>query len=116
MRLSKQKREALHHQFDGCCAFCGSVLPARGWHAEHIGEEYVSGGIAAVCTDCRHTKGKSSPEAFRAFLAAQVDRAKRNSTNFRTALRFGLVCPVNTSVRFWFERYPSVPTIAPFDR
>lgn len=104
MRLSKNKREALRQQFNGCCAYCGNELPDRGWHAEAIGEEYVSGGLAAVCTDCREAKGSATPEAFRSILAEQVDRAQRSSINFRTALRFGLVCPVAAPVHFWFER------------
>lgn len=104
MRLSKNKREALRQQFNGCCAYCGNELPDRGWHAEAIGEEYVSGGLAAVCTDCREAKGSATPEAFRSILAEQVERAQRSSINFRTALRFGLVCKVKEPVLFWFER------------
>lgn len=104
MNLSKRKREALREQFRGCCAFCGSKLPVRGGHAEFIGEDYVQGGIAAVCTECRSTKGNASPEAFRALLAEQVERAQRNSKNFRTALRFGLCRIKAEPVVFWFER------------
>lgn len=104
MNLSKNKREALRNQFGGCCAYCGEQLPDRGWHAELIGEEYISGGLAAVCRDCRVTKGNATPEAFRAILAEQVERAQRSSINFRTALRFGLVCKVKEPVQFWFER------------
>ncbi|MEA5217536.1 HNH endonuclease [Enterobacter cloacae] len=107
MKLSSVKREALRMQFGGCCAFCGSELPVRGWHAEFIGEDFVVGGVVAACTDCRNSKGNATPEAFRALLAGQVERAKRHSANFRTALRFGLVCSVKTPVRFWFERYPA---------
>ena len=109
MNLSKRKREALREQFRGRCAFCGSNLPAREWHAEFIGESYVQGGIAPVCTECRCTKGNASPEAFRALLAEQVERARRHSANFRTALRFGL-CRVKAEpdpVVFWFERCES---------
>lgn len=107
MRLSKNEREALSEKFNGCCAYCGYKLPKRGWHAELIGEEYVSGGIVAVCTDCRVSKGNATPEAFRALVAEQVERARRHSINFRTALRFGLVCQVAAPVQFWFERETS---------
>lgn len=116
MRLSKNKREALRQQFNGCCAYCGNELPDRGWHAEAIGEEYVSGGLAAVCTDCREAKGSATPEAFRSILAEQVERAQRSSINFRTALRFGLVCKVKEPVLFWFERQqmPQFTTARPY--
>ncbi|EQA5708464.1 HNH endonuclease [Cronobacter sakazakii] len=107
MRLSKSQREALSQKFSGCCAYCGHKLPARGWHAELISEEYVSGGMVAVCPDCSISKGTSSPEGFRTLLAEQVERAQRHSINFRTALRFGLVCQVEVPVKFWFERHGS---------
>ncbi|MDI6955844.1 HNH endonuclease [Pantoea sp. Pa-EAmG] len=110
MRLSKNKREALAQKFGGCCAYCGETLPVRGWHAEFIDEKYVSGGMVAVCTDCRESKGNASPEAFRILLAEQVNRAQRHSINFRNALRFGLVCQVTKPVQFWFERYPFAKT------
>ncbi|NWC64012.1 HNH endonuclease [Cedecea sp. P7760] len=111
MNLSKRKREALREQFRGCCAFCGSKLPSREWHAEFIGEDYVKGGIVAVCTECRSTKGSASPEAFRELLSQQVERAQRHSVNFRTALRFGL-CRVKVSpIVFWFERCESSPAV-----
>lgn len=115
MNLSKRKREALREQFRGRCAFCGSKLPAREWHAEFIGEEYVQGGIAPVCTECRTAKGNASPEAFRALLAEQVERAQRHSANFRTALRFGLCRVKADPVVFWFEscQSPHAITSAP---
>ncbi|KMV67464.1 hypothetical protein WB66_23865 [bacteria symbiont BFo1 of Frankliniella occidentalis] len=119
MNLTKRKREALREQFRGRCAFCGSQLPSREWHAEFIGEDFVQGGIAAVCTECRCAKGNASPEAFRALLAEQVERARRHSANFRTAVRFGL-CDVRAEpVVFWFERCESSagvtrsPTLTP---
>ncbi|AVF38192.1 HNH endonuclease [Rahnella sikkimica] len=104
MKLTKRKREVLRTKFGGCCAFCGSDLPARGWHVEDIGEVYVDDGIAPVCTECHSSRGNASPEAFRSMLAEQVERAERHSINFRTALRFGLVSPTLTPVKFWFER------------
>lgn len=104
MKLTKIKREALRMKFGGCCAFCGDELPARGWHAEDIGEQYIQGGIAAVCTECHSTRGNATPEAFRAMLAEQVERAQRHSSNFRMALRFGLVSQTRAPVKFWYER------------
>lgn len=111
MNLTKRKREALREQFRGRCAFCGSKLPSREWHAEFIGEEYVQGGIAPVCKECRATKGNASPEAFRALLAEQVERAQRHSANFRTALRFRLCRVIAEPVVFWFEQCESSPAV-----
>lgn len=104
MHLSKSKREALRQQFNGCCAYCGEVLPAQGWHAEAISQELVDGGVIPVCYTCRQIKGNASPEEFRALLAEQVERALRHSVNFRTAMRFGLVSERSDKVEFWFQR------------
>lgn len=113
MNLTKRKREALREQFRGRCAFCGSQLSSREWHAEFIGEDFVQGGIAAVCTECRCAKGNASPEAFRALLAEQVERARRHSANFRTAVRFGL-CDVRADpVVFWFEKHQARGVVSP---
>lgn len=108
MHLSKSKREALRRRFNGCCAYCGETLPACGWHAEAISEEFVQGGIAPVCTSCRTIKGNSSPDEFRTLLAEQVERAMRHSINFRTAMRFGLVSQRAERVEFWYQRCDGV--------
>lgn len=107
MNLSKRKRDAVREQLSGRCAFCGSTLPAKDWHAEYIGKNYINGGIAAVCTECRTSKGNASPEVFRTILAEQVVKAQRHSVNFRTALRFGLCHVKAEPVVFWFERCAS---------
>ncbi|ORM59730.1 hypothetical protein HA45_22505 [Pantoea rodasii] len=104
MYLSKSKREALRKQFLGRCAYCGEPLPARGWHAESICRKLVAGGVVPVCPSCRKVKGNASPEAFRALLAEQVERALRHSAHFRTAVRFGLVNQQADNVEFWFQR------------
>ncbi|HVT82269.1 MAG TPA: HNH endonuclease signature motif containing protein [Phycisphaerae bacterium] len=36
MRLKKSDREQLRMKFGGRCAYCGIVLPERGWHADHV--------------------------------------------------------------------------------
>nr|WP_254302967.1 HNH endonuclease [Rahnella sp. BCC 1045] len=99
-------------KFDGCCAFCGDVLPAQGWHAECIDTECVPGGLVPVCTECSTSKGEVSLDEFRALLSQQVDRAHRNSSNFRTALRFGLVSKTGVPVKFWFEKQATKRTFS----
>lgn len=105
MKLTKRKREELRMKFGGRCAFCGTGLPARGWHAEKIETEILSDDLIPVCGECSSSKGNASTEAFRALLSKQVARAQRHSVNFRTALRFGLVSETASPVVFWFERY-----------
>ncbi|WP_244964711.1 HNH endonuclease [Pantoea stewartii] len=113
MKLTKNKREALRKKFKGCCAFCGSDLPDRGWTAEYIGEEYVAGGIATVCSDCRTSKGSLSPEQYRVVIAEQLERAKRHSSNLREALRYGLIIDAKKPVKFWFEKQDELKATSP---
>ncbi|WP_204162469.1 HNH endonuclease [Erwinia amylovora] len=109
MKLTKCKREALRKAFYCRCGFCGAELPLRGWHAELIGTEYVEGGLIPVCRECRVIKGSACVTGFRSILSEQVQRAHRQSVNFRTALRFGLVEEVDMPVVFWFEGWSKRP-------
>jgi len=36
VKLSKPEREQLRMMFGGFCAYCGVLLPERGWHADHV--------------------------------------------------------------------------------
>ena len=36
MQLSKPQRDVLRMKFGGMCAYCGSELPEKGWHADHV--------------------------------------------------------------------------------
>lgn len=117
MKLTKTKREVLRRKFGGCCAYCGSELPARGWHAERCEADFAllpgeCRGLMPVCTECRTSKGNASAEAFRVLLSQQVYRAQRHSVNFRTAMRFGLVRETAAPVEFWFEKYAAVTASA----
>jgi hypothetical protein len=40
MNLSKNQREELRMMFGGRCAYCGCVLPDKGWHADHVEAVY----------------------------------------------------------------------------
>ncbi|HHR4690493.1 TPA: HNH endonuclease, partial [Salmonella enterica] len=36
MSLTKKQRAELRMKFGGRCAYCGCVLPEKGWHADHV--------------------------------------------------------------------------------
>lgn len=36
MNLSKAQRAILRMKFGGRCAYCGTELPEKGWHADHV--------------------------------------------------------------------------------
>ena len=133
MRLTKKQREELRMKFGGRCAYCGRDLPEKGWHADHVeaalrkwdfGERQKDGtrrtiatgdfwrpendaieNLFPACAPCNLFKATFTVEGFREQVAAQAERARLYSVNFRTAERFGLVAVVEKPVVFWFERF-----------
>ncbi|CAI1110088.1 HNH endonuclease [Serratia quinivorans] len=131
-KLTKAQRAELRQKFGGRCAYCGGALPEKGWHADHVeaalrkwefGERHASGvrrtiatgefwrpendsleNLFPACAPCNLFKATFSVETFREQIAAQAERARQYSVNFRTAERFGLVTVVDSPVVFWFER------------
>ncbi|EGI5795831.1 HNH endonuclease, partial [Salmonella enterica subsp. enterica serovar Othmarschen] len=134
MALTRKQRERLRMKFGGRCAYCGCVLPEKGWHADHVqavlrksercmkaaekgifrlkttGEVFrpeadCPENIFPSCAPCNLLKTTYSLEMFRKQVSLQVERGRRSSVNFRTAERFGLISVVNKPVVFWFEQY-----------
>ncbi|EDV5023457.1 HNH endonuclease [Salmonella enterica subsp. enterica serovar Ball] len=134
MALTRKQRERLRMKFGGRCAYCGCVLPEKGWHADHVqavlrksercmkaaekgifrlkttGEVFrpeanCPENIFPSCAPCNLLKTTYSLEMFRKQVSLQVERGRRSSVNFRTAERFGLISVVNKPVVFWFELY-----------
>lgn len=132
MALTRKQRERLRMKFGGRCAYCGCVLPEKGWHADHVqavlrksercmkaaekgifrlkttGEVFrpeadCPENIFPSCAPCNLLKTTYSLEMFRKQVSLQVERGCRSSVNFRTAERFGLISVVNKPVVFWFE-------------
>ncbi|EDS8307278.1 HNH endonuclease [Salmonella enterica subsp. enterica serovar Java] len=134
MALTRKQRERLRMKFGGRCAYCGCVLPEKGWHADHVqavlrksercmkaaekgifrlkttGEVFrpeadCPENIFPSCAPCNLLKTTYSLEMFRKQVSLQVERGRRSSVNFRTAERFGLISVVNKPVVFWFDQY-----------
>lgn len=134
MKLTKTQRAALRLKFGGRCAYCGEVLPEKGWHADHVepvlrisevDEKARQKGVWKLkatgkltyeqhdslenhfpaCAPCNLFKATYSIETFREQISRQVERARASSVNFRTAERFGQLQVTAQPVVFWFERY-----------
>lgn len=133
MKISPKQRAVLFCMFDGHCAYCGCVLPEKGWHADHVEPIYrnpkytgwmaakypaggctfpdrdVVGNFMPSCRRCNLHKTAYSLESWRLVLEQQVRMARDYSRNYQMAERFGLVAQVETKVVFYFERLPSPP-------
>ncbi|EBO9763045.1 HNH endonuclease [Salmonella enterica] len=107
MALTKKQRERLRMKFGGRCAYCGCVLPEKGWHADHVQAVLRKSErcMKAAEKGIFRLKTTYSLEMFRKPVSLQVERGRRSSVNFRTAERFGLVEVVEKPVVFWFEQY-----------
>ena len=134
MKLTQSQRAALRMKFGGRCAYCGEMLPEKGWHADHmepvlriseVDERARQKGLWKLkatgkltygqhdslenhfpaCAPCNLFKATFSVELFREQIAKQVERARASSVNFRTAERFAQIKVTTSPVVFWFEKY-----------
>ena len=132
-KITKAQRAELRLKFGGKCAYCGCVLPEKGWHADHVEpirrdfdvvfspahgahisrsngkalkpELHALENLFPACAPCNLFKATWSIEGMRKEITRQVERARAYSVNFRTAERFGLVEVIDNPVVFWFEIY-----------
>ena len=128
MALTKAERDWLKNKYGGHCAYCGCVLPDKGWHADHIepvfreikwvrGKGAVATGnlryeqrddlanMNPACRRCNLYKDRHSVEGLRREISQQIMRLRRDSRPFRLAEDFGLVQATGNEVVFWFEKY-----------
>jgi hypothetical protein len=119
--------------FGGKCAYCGTDLPEKGWHADHIepilrkykwvdvdddprrsfkliatGEyrrpqNHRADNYFPSCAKCNIEKGCSNVEDFRIGLEQKVRVLRDNSAAFRHLERFGMVAVVKDKIVFYFE-------------
>lgn len=108
------KRQRIWGKTWGHCAYCGGVLPDKGWHADHIdplwrgrddrgGRDDETNQVAA-CARCNRWKKTLTPDEFRNEIQAQFDRLYRDSPGFRLAVDFGVVRRSRIAVNFFMEQ------------
>lgn len=117
MKLTKQQRADLRNKYGGRCAYCGCELPDR-WHADHIEplvrnwwdgtcqrpENNRLDNLNPSCPSCNTLKGSSSLEGFRKTVAGFITSLNRDSTQYKTAKRYGLIREIEVEVVFYFEK------------
>jgi 5-methylcytosine-specific restriction endonuclease McrA len=105
-------RERVHQKYGGRCAYCGEEITIKQMHVDHLkpvwrGNHTVNrkfkgdGEIENLMPSCRACNLWKS---VRSEIAAQVDRLRLRSANFRMAERYGLVNATGNQVIFWFEK------------
>lgn len=116
--MTKAERAALREMFGGHCAYCGCVLPEKGWHADHVKavrrEWYKSpvkvtwsvGEHGLIKTEEKQTVGVERPEndtldnMFPACAPCNLDKHADDLENWRIALRNKInVCRYDSAFR-----------------
>lgn len=109
-KLSKTERQLVKDKCNGRCAYCGTLLGDR-FHVDHAKSFYRGGGcdlsnLLPACFSCNNYKLTYDIEEFRLLISRQHELALRNSVNYRTLFRFGLVAVKQEPVLFYFETLP----------
>lgn len=64
--------------------------------------------LMPTCGTCNNFKSSKSLEEFRNEIKMQVERARRNSSQFRRAERYGLIVEIKKPIQFYFEKIGKV--------
>lgn len=109
MGFHTKLRKLVHQKFGGRCAYCGHSITQKAMQVDHIKPRYLNGSdeidnLNPACFACNNYKLTYSIEELREQIAAQVDRARAKSVNFRLAERYGLIEVTGAPVVFYFER------------
>ncbi len=112
--ISKKLRDRVRAKYSGRCAYCGQT--PRAIHVDHIVPVNQGGGdeienLAPACQSCNGFKHDFTMDQFRRELQEQANKAKRYSTNYRFALRFGLVEETGKRIKFYFEGIDSADRV-----
>jgi len=106
-KLTKQERQLVYVKCNGRCAYCGIELNGK-FQVDHADAFYRGGecsldNFLPACAPCNNYKLTYSVEEFRSVIGRQHELALRNSMNYRTLFRFGMVEIKTNSVVFYFE-------------
>lgn len=114
-----KKRRAIYDKSGGLCWYCGTVLPEKGWHADHffpirrnphsklpdIPEYDVEMNKVPACASCNNMKHAGSIELFRSSIENFIDSLNKYNTQYKIAKRYGLVEEKRQPVVFWYEKH-----------
>jgi len=119
--MKKEIREKVWKKYDRKCAYCGKPIEYKELQVDHIKPIFrndnekdllkmnISRGKDAIenfnpaCRRCNHWKSTFSIDKFREQIELQLIRLKRDNTNYRMALDYGLLTENPKPVKFYFE-------------
>lgn len=122
MTIKKEIREKVWLKYDKHCAYCGKEIEYKQMQVDHIEprwhtvneEDSKKYGITKgsdefenfnpACVRCNKWKATFSVEGFRKEIEEQLNRLKRDSSNYRLALDYGMIKENNEPIVFYFEK------------
>lgn len=107
--INRRVRNRVKSRFNGRCGYCGTLCEKI--YIDHIVphsnklNEFPNNerNLMPSCFACNTFKNAHSVEQFRIEMGAQVERARKNSGNFRNAERYGLIKLTEGPIIFYFE-------------
>lgn len=111
-------------KYGGKCAYCGCELNEKNFNVDHINPLFrgfnqsqlkVKKGTSKIenlnpsCYSCNCSKSSYTIEQWREQLELKTKRLIRDSSQFRIALRFGLIKEVKKNVIFYYEIFNTDP-------
>lgn len=126
-KITKNIREKVWNKYDCRCAYCGKPIEYKELQVDHIDPIFrndnekdllrmkVSRGKDSIenfnpaCRRCNHWKSTFTIDKFREQIELQLMRLKRDNTNYRMALDYGLLKEHPTPVKFYFETQKKNP-------
>jgi 5-methylcytosine-specific restriction endonuclease McrA len=124
--INKKTREEVWEKYGRKCSYCGRDLEYKQLQVDHIkpywhnlvkegkdfkrrnkGEHEVE-NFNPSCSRCNRWKSTYTIEQFRGEIQKQLERLRRDSSNYRLAFDYGMIGEDNSPILFWFEKYVNI--------
>jgi hypothetical protein len=118
--INPKHRPIVFEKYGGRCAYCGVKLTLSEFQVDHIDAKFRGSKQSEVsrikgkdhldnynpsCRSCNASKSTFTLEDWRRELSFKVYRIQRESSQYRIAVRFGLIEEINKPVVFFFETF-----------
>lgn len=107
-KISKQLRLNVYDKYNGHCAYCGCEITLQQMQVDHVHPLAKDGAdtfdnMVPACRSCNHYKSIRTIESFRKAIESMPVVLMRDNVTYKIAVRFGVVKPNLTKIRFYFE-------------
>lgn len=121
-------RQQVHSKYDWHCGYCWTqidikemqidhIIPKRNFRFHIINKFHIPNflfhlwendmnhidNLMPSCRVCNNWKSTFTLDQFREEISYQIDRLRKQSSNFRLAEKYWLICETKKAVKFYFE-------------